>query len=335
MYPHSKMHFNKYLHQVFLALAIGILVFGTGFAFQVYAEETLKQQETFSVCSYNVMNWNREHRRIDDEWVENALKPEKERKAVAAILNRLHPDILGIQEVGGEEEFIQDFKNHLKREGLELPYEVRVQGEDPRIGLLLLSRFPILSHQGFVDEIYELQGRTFRVKRGFLQAQIAINEKMKLNLLLAHLKSQKPESGYQPSQALVRQKESGLLRAHIDDIAHDQPETPLLVMGDMNDTEKSRTLKILTGGRGKKENRLSILPLMDAWGDEWTHCFFSEHTYFKYDYILVNGILSRLWVREKSLVYREKEGDPAFLRHDEASDHRPTMATFKVAPEKK
>ena len=284
-----------------------------------------EEPKTYSVCSWNVENWLEGDHYIHGQHVLHTPKPEEEKKAVISILKKLSPDILAVQEIGREKKFQDEFTTRLKEAGLNYPQSVSCAGWDERLGLMLFSRFP-MKVQTF-DDTYTLQGETYHVERGFIQAEVTMPGGEKLTVLTDHLKSRRATPPGKPSEGIVRDKEAEALRGHMDKIFHDAPHARILVLGDMNDTIDSQTLKTLLG-RGSE--RLHDLSLRDYLRDWWTEYYYPADTYSRIDFMLVSESLLSDQLPAESFIYREKMEDPVEMRWASASDHRPIFARFKV-----
>ncbi len=226
--------------------------------FLALAAFPVRAADSFSVCWWNIENWGETDRMVDGVRVPNAMKSPKEVAAVVAILRRMNPDILGVAEIvqAPDDRFLKLLRQLLAQAGLDYPYLSTVHGEDTRIQVALLSRFPIRSEEPFDRETFpvaltspstgEREEARFRVSRGFLNDRIEVAPGYFLQVMLAHLKSKLPEKsvigegGGESGDAYVRRREAELLRKHVDRFAADHPGADLLVMGDFNDTPTSR-----------------------------------------------------------------------------------------------
>ena len=301
---------------------------------------------TVTVVSYNVENWGEADRFVDDKKVQ-AMKPDAEKKAVASILNKINPDILGLMEIlrDANDANIKSIRKTLKEAGLNYPYMATVIGEDERAQNLLLSRFPIISTKALNEDAFSLSVRqqvegkwkigkvTRRVERGFIDAVVKVNPSYQLEIMVAHLKSKRPVRGLNDpntkefGENVIRRNEALALRGHMMERYQENPEINLVVMGDLNDVPSSPAINTLIG-QNSDEVLTHRLPLKDYLGDQWTHFHFPEKAYNLIDYILVSEGLMKEFVPEKSYIYREKMGDPDYLNWANASDHRPIVATF-------
>ncbi len=247
-------------------------------------------------------------------------KPEKERQALVKVIKEINPDVLGVCEMGSPDDF-EDFKKRLAEAGLGYTDFEYVQAADPDRHLALLSRFPIGSRQSRTDISYELNGQQQKVKRGFLDVTVKVTPGMQIRFVGVHLKSKRAA---EEGEALLRRNEAHLLRQHVDEILANDPSTKLLVYGDFNDTKNEPPIQEIAGPR-KAPNSLSDLWLKDQFGDRWTHYWKFADQYSRIDYIFANRALFQDVVLEKSRVYRSDFWN-------DASDHRPVIATIRTAP---
>ena len=237
-------------------------------------------------------------------------------EAVVRVVKEIRPDILGLCEMGSELQFA-DFQRRLGEAGLRYEYTEWVDGPDSERHLALLSRFPIASRQSLRDLSYDANGKREKVRRGFLDVTVQISERESLRVLGAHLKSKLAN----PNESdLMRRFEAHLLRKHVVSIMDNDRDKKLLIFGDFNDTKDTPVVQAISGVTGAA-NFMIPLALEDSLGDRWTHYWKVDDSYQRIDYIFVNRALSPALRREKSYVYRS----PFW---NEASDHRPVVATF-------
>lgn len=305
--------------------------------------------ESFSVCWWNVQNFGVTDRFIDNRNVPNAMKPDSEIRAMVAILKKINPDILVLGEILRDpaDKYAKMVPEVLRAGGLDYPHATTAIGEDPRIQMLMLSKFPFAETKHFTEDTFPLTMKSKgtgesmtsqrRVSRGILNAKVQITPAYAVQVMSAHLKSkraapeiesdQKDESG----EDYVRRNEALILRGHMTRFMEANPEASLVVLGDLNDTIKSKTLKTILGPKDA-QHRVRDLWLKDYLGDWWTHFYIPDYEYARIDYMIVNEPLFQRTQFRDSYVYRWNDDQPKELDHYSASDHRPLVATFSVAP---
>jgi endonuclease/exonuclease/phosphatase family metal-dependent hydrolase len=208
------------------------------------------------------------------------------RDAVADVAAEVHPDILGLCEVGSPEA-LEDLRGRLGKRGTHLPYTEYVDGPDPERHVALLSRFPFARRQSLPRVPFELNGVPELVRRGFLDVTIQLNPQYALRLVGVHLKSKLPSP---QGETLLRRMEALALRALVDRILNEDPAVNLLVYGDFNETKEEAAVRGVLGLRGGL-NSLTDLPAEDSGGDRWTHYRYFTDVYSRIDYLMVNRAL--------------------------------------------
>jgi endonuclease/exonuclease/phosphatase family metal-dependent hydrolase len=273
----------------------------------------------FVFASYNLENYFQ-----PADFPDGREKLSKSPEAIAAeihVIQDIHPDIMGVCEMGPPNEFA-DFRARLKAAGLDYPDAEYVQGPDPERHVAFLSKYPIVSHQSLPNVPFQMDGREEMAARGFLDVTVAIGNS-KVRFIGVHLKSKLKDTF--EDEAELRRNEAHLLRQHIDDVLDADPTANLVVYGDFNDTKNERCLKEVMGPRD------SALGLRDLWlkdsvGDHWTEYWNTADVYSRIDYILVTRNLLGTVNYPKSYLYRSPYWN-------EASDHRAVVADFQLGKE--
>lgn len=267
-------------------------------------------------ASYNLENYFQA-----SDFSDGKEKISKSPESIAAeirVIQDIHPDILGVCEMGPPGEFA-DFKARLKSAGLDFPETEYVRGPDPERHVALLSKFPISARQSLTDVPYQMDGREERVTRGILDVTVSVGE-TKLRFIGVHLKSKFKDTW--ENEAELRRNEAHLLRKHLDDVLDADAGTKLVVYGDFNDTKNEQCLKEVMGPRNSGHS-MRDLWLKDSDGDHWTEYWNTADIYSRIDYILVARDLLPAVDYPKSYVYRTPYWN-------EASDHRAVVAAFRL-----
>lgn len=282
--------------------------------------------DTFRVATYNVENYL-------DRPTESRSQPKSAaaRAKVRESIHALNPDVLALEEMG-ELSALMELRNSLKAEGLDYPHWELVSGEDTNIHVAVLSKLPIVARRPHTNETFLLDGRRFRVSRGFAELDIRAAPDFTFTLLVAHLKSRRavPEA----DESEQRLQEAKILRRLVDKDFAANPKTRLIVLGDFNDVKNSdSTREIIGHGRFKlvdarpAERNGDALRSASPWLEPreitWTHYYGKEDTYSRIDYILLSPAMAGAWDKRGTCVLTTSNWGVA-------SDHRPIVATFRV-----
>lgn len=284
------------------------------------AADSAATPPVITFCSYNVKNWLYMDRTWGDKPSDPKGKPQKEKDKIIAILKEIHPDVLGVCEIGTEADFA-DLKKHLADAGLHYEHSERAHGGDTTRTLGLLSKFPITARNSQTTLTYLIGEQTFPFQRGILDATIQVTPEFSFRALGVHLKSMReiPEA----DQSLMRRNEAHLLRKHIDSILKVDPTIKLMAYGDFNEHPKNPPLDEIRGSRETPETSMSDVYLKDINGEIWTHFWDWEDTYSRLDYIFVNKAFHPHVKARDSFIYSAKD-------FDQGSDHRPLVLKISV-----
>ena len=283
----------------------------------VVANEATLEGTQVRLLTYNVENWLTMERYVNGKQVPGAPKPQAERHKVTEAIASVKPDILGVSEIGTEDD-VKDLQKHLSDVGLDLPHFHLNRGSDPTRSLAILSRYPIGKTVARQNLDYRISGKEYAMQRGILDATIDTPAGA-FRFLGVHLKSKREvEEG---DQEEMRRQEAHLLRREIDSILKADPQTRLVVYGDFNDTRNSPAVKTVHGsGRGPVS--LNMIALKDSRGHYWTHHWDYQDTYTRIDYVLVSQALRRSVEWDHSRIIDSEAVDGA-------SDHRPLLVILK------
>ena len=279
----------------------------------------------FTVATYNVENY------LDRPAGNRKVKPEKARAKLRECILAAKPDVIALQEMGARTALLE-FQASLKADGLNLPHLEHVSGWDTNIHVAVLSRFPIIRRQPHTEERYVLFGKALNVSRGFAEVEIRVNDHYSFTLLNAHLKSKRPISV--ADQADMRLEESRILRRIVDARLESDPSANIVVVGDLNDTKSSKSVRALIGQGRKKlvdtrpaerngDTEPNANPRYAPRNVTWTYHYGREDSYQRIDYILISGGMAKEW---------NPEGTYALTLPNwgVGSDHRPIVAEFSA-----
>lgn len=281
------------------------------------------QESPITFCAYNLKNYLKMERQSGGVATTGIGKPEKEIAAIVRFLEAIRPDILGVSEIGSEED-LADLQSRLKSIGIDLPYHELTHGGDPVRGLGLLSRFPIIERQSQTELKYRIGEDIFPVQRGFLDVTVEVRASYALRCIGVHLKSKRevPEA----DQMLMRRNEAHLLRQHVESILRGKPDTKLLLYGDFNENKHEASIAEIEGTPGM-ELSMNDVRLRDSRGETWTHYWELADLYSRFDYCFVSRPLQSYVDKKKSYIFESAD----FF---EGSDHRPIVLKIDLTKDK-
>jgi endonuclease/exonuclease/phosphatase family metal-dependent hydrolase len=277
------------------------------------------------IATYNVENY------IDHTASGRPLKSAEAKAKVRDSIRALKADVIALQEMGLESALLE-LRASLKAEGLDYPYWEHVRGYDTNIFVAVLSKYPFAAKHPHSNASYLVNGRRLQMSRGIAEVDIKVNNTYTFTLFTAHLKSKRPIGI--ASEADMREEEARVLRGLIDERLKANPNANLVIMGDMNDTKDSKSIKTLVGrGRTKltdtrpPERNGDNLPAEKTGYDPrniaWTHFYGLEDSYSRIDYIFLSPGMAREWNPAESYVL-------ALPNWGLASDHRPLVITVSA-----
>ena len=267
--------------------------------------------------TYNVENWLTMDRYVDGKTLKGAPKPDKEKQAIIALVARQSPDVIGICEIG-EASDLAEIQEKLKAAGLSLPHTHYTGGTDPTRHLGILSRFPITSTSKPAETEYQLDGKTFAINRGILDATIEARGKS-YRFIGVHLKSKRDSE--QGDQEVIRLNEARLLRRHLDSILLADPAARVVLYGDFNDTRATPAIKAITGNYNSP-TYMTAIPAKDSNHEAWTHFWALNDIYSRIDYVMTSPALKPDVDFKASKLIDDADWN-------DASDHRAILAIFK------
>ena len=282
--------------------------------------------ETFRIATYNVENYL-DQPTESRHFVKSAEARAKIRESIKAI----NPDVLALEEIGTTNA-LHELRASLKADGLDFPFWEHISGADTNIHVAVLSRLPIVARHSHTNDLFLLDGRQFRVERGFAEVDIQAATNFTFTLIAAHLKSRLPSPV--ADEAEERLAEAKVLRGIIDGHFTNSPNARLVVLGDFNDVKDSDAVKEIIG-RGKfkltdtrpaernGDSAPGPPPYFEPRNVAWTYFYGADDTYSRMDYILLSPAMTRDWAEAETYI-------PTIPNWGIGSDHRPIVVTLET-----
>lgn len=172
------------------------------------ATEDCAFPQKLRIATYNLRNFNTGNRIGDDgKFKYNAPKSEKSKRAVYSVILAVRPDMLAVQEIGGEA-WLNELADALERGGLAFPHRIVLNGYDEHHKLAILSRIPF-------SKTIEIEARE-KLTRGLLGVVVSLPDGKSLHLYNVHLKSKRSSNPDDPESANRRLAEARYVRRLIE-----------------------------------------------------------------------------------------------------------------------
>lgn len=268
------------------------------------------------VATYNLDNYLISDRWIEGQYTNRYPKPEKEKEAIRKVIGIVNPDILVLQEIGGEN-FLKELQSDLRSEGIDFPYSTVMTGVDPMRHIAVLSKEPFNKITIYDKLTYSFsKEEKMPVRRGLLELCF-ICEGIEWSLFGIHLKSRRSDKMTDTESCKQRIGEATVICNKIIERYPEPQKSNYIIIGDFNDYPKSKTLKQFL--KFKKKEIAKMLNATDSRGECWTQHRNGYGNYSQLDYILVSpALLNRTQAKGASIV------DAPFALN--GSDHRMVYA---------
>ncbi len=279
------------------------------------------------VATYNLENYTSTGRMTGDGYKLDYPKPEEAKRALHEVILSLRADLLVLQELGGAGH-LEELRRDLEALGCRYPHAAVLEAADRERKLGALSLHPFLRQVAHAKVEFPYLSGTGVSKRGLLELvlQTAAGE---LTVWGVHLKSRFATGTQDPDSGILRGAEATALRDLVLARHKDTANELFLIVGDFNDTKKSRPLRAFQA-RGKTPLAV-LLEAGDQRGERWTHYYRQTDAYDRVDHVLASAaLLQRLLPSGVGAAYPVRIADgPATAR---ASDHRPLVVELDLSP---
>lgn len=216
----------------------------------------------FKVATFNLFNLVMPNQKYYGKNMYTQAEFEAKKAWILSQFDKLDADVIGFQEVFHEEALRDVMLSHPKYKDAHLIMGER-KGGSPAVAII--SRYPIVSHETYTDfpEQLSVEGLVVpftQFSRPILKAVVEVRVGLKIEFFVGHLKSKRPlipedvKDRYDPLEISKGQARSLLLRAVEANALRtillqslENRKTPVIVLGDLNDTHTSVTTQIISG----------------------------------------------------------------------------------------
>lgn len=243
-------------------------------------------EESIRIASYNLRNYLIMDRLVEGKWTKNYPKPESEKFVIQKNILEVHPDILVIQEIGGQP-FLNELKEDLNELGLDYPYAFLMRGADTTRFTAVLSFLKPRYVKEHKDLTYRYFDRRHFVKRGMLE--LGFIHEIPFTIFSVHLKSRYTSDKRDPLSAQWRLLEAESCRNRIIKRIDQASIENYIIAGDFNDNPNSAPMRRFYKKGGKLLGK--HLMAKDSRGESWTHLYNKEKVYSMVDGFVVSPSL--------------------------------------------
>ncbi|BDS11976.1 endonuclease/exonuclease/phosphatase family protein [Aureispira anguillae] len=219
------------------------------------------EKKNLKVASFNLLNLVLPNKKFYGKRSYTIEEYRKKKAWISDQLTKMDADIIGFQELFDEEALREVIKEHPLYKGAAVVMGAR-KGGSPAVAIV--SRYPITSYTVYSDfpEQLEVEGLVVpftEFSRPVLKAMVELPSGINLTVFVAHLKSKRPLipdnvdrhdpleiSKGEARSLLLRASEANALRAILLESLKNRT-TPVITLGDLNDTHTSVTTQIISG----------------------------------------------------------------------------------------
>lgn len=274
---------------------------------------------TLRVASLNCKNYLSTNRYTsDDRYKRYWAKPYYERAALWKLIGQVQPDVLALQEIGGEKQLAQLVRDLEREQGLVFPYLTYLDGRDEKRKIAFISRLPF-------ERILKFEETEF-MSRGLLGVELRQGE-LKMTIFTLHLKSKLERSKEDPECNAERLAEARRVRKILEQTGTEH----FVLLGDFNDSRESLPVRVFADWE-----RCLRADLQDSFGRRWTYRNFSAEYEHTFDHCFISKALMAQYVPESGKI--ADEGIACLHVENRlvyASDHRMIFADFACAHKKR
>jgi len=219
------------------------------------------KKQVVRFATFNLLNLNLPGKKFYGKQEYTKEEFDKKKAWISSQLSKMDADIIGFQELFEEDALRQIMEEHPDYKHAELVMGAR-KGGSPAVALI--SRYPIKSYTVFTDFPEQLEVDDFVVpfiefSRPILKVEVELRKGLVVSVFVAHLKSKRPLipnnvdrhdpleiSKGEARSLLLRASEANALRTILMDSLQNR-STPVITLGDLNDTHTAVTTQIVSG----------------------------------------------------------------------------------------
>lgn len=219
------------------------------------------RKQEIKIATFNLLNLEMPNTKFYGNRSYTQEEFDKKKTWISQQIDKMGADIIGFQEVFDVEALKQIVAENPRLKGADVIMGAR-KGGSPAVGLV--SKYPVRSYTVYTDfpEQLEVEGLIvpfIEFSRPILKAEIELRPGLLVTVFVAHLKSKRPLmaenvdrrdpleiSKGEARSLLLRASEANALRTILLESLQNRT-TPVITLGDLNDTHTSVTTQIISG----------------------------------------------------------------------------------------
>ncbi len=268
-----------------------------GIASSTYSAKTPSSPENISVCFLDAGGYS-------------SADPAGEKNEMVENLKTSGAEIIvlsGVRDTGSAAEIKKSLPGY--------DYAQTVESSDKGSVLTVISKIKPERFEALTDMKYKIGEKEIPVSNGFAHGVFNVNG-YKFHLVAADLKDRRKHPEF--NQTDMRRYEARQLRYLVNDIVKKEPDSNILLVGNLNDTCGMSPLKELYNRRSGIEKRLFDIRPLDSMKTSWTYWNRETDDFERIDYAMANFPMISEIIRKKTAVIQTDNWR-------NASTHRPLL----------
>lgn len=265
----------------------------------------IREEGKIRVCIWNVHCYLDTYRMKNGRRIKSP-KPEDEKEEIVKIIKDINPDVLGIEEIGGEP-YAKEFAKRLSQSGMNYPYFAVSEESSEYPQCAIFSKIPFQKTNILAVKNFDYFGESARSPRGMLVADFKTGGK-DWRFGSIHLKSKFGAKARDRENNLFRQKEAELIAKDMSGFL--KKGGLAIIGGDFNEEPKDGAISILkkAGLEPLKQENPNGLPFSYHWA--------KENAYRQFDFFMISKPMKKYAEKAEVLPIVKSASDHAAVFTD-------------------
>lgn len=265
----------------------------------------IREEGKIRVCIWNVHCYLDTYRMKNGRRIKSP-KPEDEKEELTRIIKGINPDVLGIEEIGGEP-YAKEFARRLSESGMNYPYIAVSEESSEYPQCAIFSKIPFQKTCVLAVKNFDYFGESMRSPRGMLVADFKTDGK-EWRFGSIHLKSKFGAKARDRENSLFRQKEAELIAKDMSVFL--KKGGLAIIGGDFNEEPNDEAVKIL------KKAGLEPLEQRNAKGSAFSYYWAKGNEYRRFDFFMISNPMKKYAEKAEVLPIVKSASDHAAVFTD-------------------